>query len=609
MRLHHMLPDRHRKVYLGFIIAGAACFFLNTVLLYCRSYYPNIQQSRFSNFQPNSSHPISALIADANRQWQEYEARFSSKSLAEAANLYRETHGRHPPPGYKAWYEYAREHDAHNVDDFHQIVNDLRPFWAIPPMKIRQSAASLPESEGMAVLRIRDHKVMPQSTHWRAETLAGSVARLAKYLPDMNIAMNTMDQPRVLVTYDKMQEYLKVEEGTRVLPPVSEERFTPNMDHFDADIIEGEHPGWMSIAGRPYMRFAKEACPPNSPARNPELRGTVDKSYKSTLGEFISNFSVSSDICTVGPSLEDHHGFLFSSATNVITRKLLPVFSECKTSVNNDILFPANMYYYKDARYTYNPKHDSRWADKTKKLLWRGVTSGGTQLANTWNRLHRQRFVQMANATEMAGRNITILTKDLHGNYKENPDFAPSEFAAKYFDIGFTEAWGCMPECVFYEGVWAYKKAMEFSEQFKSKFLVDIDGHSFSGRWRAFLQSKSLGIKATIFREWHDSRLLPWKHFVPMNNKFSDLYALMTYFIGLEPSGSAVSTGDMGSYVPSHDFEAEAIATQGRDWAQVALRDEDMDIYLYLLLLEYARIIDDNRDHIGYSGDGTEVDL
>lgn len=31
-------------------------------------------------------------------------------------------------------------------------------------------------------------------------------------------------------------------------------------------------------------------------------------------------------------------------------------------------------------------------------------------------------------------------------------------------------------------------------------------------------------------------------------------------------------------------------------------------IYMFRLLIEYARIIDDNRDRIGYSGDGSELD-
>ena len=33
-----------------------------------------------------------------------------------------------------------------------------------------------------------------------------------------------------------------------------------------------------------------------------------------------------------------------------------------------------------------------------------------------------------------------------------------------------------------------------------------------------------------------------------------------------------------------------------------------LQIYMFRLLLEYARVIDDNRDRIGYSGDGSELD-
>ena len=34
----------------------------------------------------------------------------------------------------------------------------------------------------------------------------------------------------------------------------------------------------------------------------------------------------------------------------------------------------------------------------------------------------------------------------------------------------------------------------------------------------------------------------------------------------------------------------------------------ESQVYMFRLLLEYARIIDDNRAHIGYSGDGSELD-
>lgn len=335
----------------------------------------------------------------------------------------------------------------------------------------------------------------------------------------------------------------------------------------------------------------------------------ADKLYKSSLGGFVANFTGSSDLCTVGSILGDKHGFLFSASSNTVSRKLLPVFSECKTSVNNDILFPANMYFLKDPRYQYDPSRDVGWHKKNESMLWRSVTSGGVQLADNWQHLHRQRFVQMANSTEMNSQTVSILTEDNQKNFHEFPDFLPGNFSMEHFDVGFTEAWGCIPDCSFYEGVWTYKEPKEFAEQFEAKYLADIDGHSFSGRWRAFQQSRSLGIKATIFREWHDSRLFAWTHFVPMDNRYDDLYAIMTYFLGLGSTVSSESDGHVPDpKVSTHDFEAEMIATQSREWAQRVLRDEDLDIYLYLLLLEYGRILDDNREHIGYSGDGSELD-
>lgn len=68
-------------------------------------------------------------------------------------------------------------------------------------------------------------------------------------------------------------------------------------------------------------------------------------------------------------------------------------------------------------------------------------------------------------------------------------------------------------------------------QQYRYKYLPDVDGHSFSGRWRAFLKSTSVPLKATIYAEWHDDRMVPWVHFVPFNASYKDIYAVMEYFI------------------------------------------------------------------------------
>ncbi|KAJ5902163.1 Lipopolysaccharide-modifying protein [Penicillium taxi] len=616
------LVGRRRSFYLFLAVASTLICLINLIFLTSGVDHTTIIHG-LSFFRPKhiegafarDNHPIVNLMNEANKRWDQYEASRST-NFRDTVAKYRERYGRHPPPGFTEWYQFARQNKVYNIDDFQQITDDMRPFWAIPPAEIRQMAARLQQEQGIAGLRIRDHKIVSKSEGWRVETLEASINRMIKYLPDMDIAMNTMDQPRIMATYEDIQNYLNIEESRRIMPIDAQDQFTLDMKYFyneTSSVNDELRPDFFSVAGRPYMDFAKEACSPESPARNTNMTiEEADKLYKSSFGGFISNFTGSTDLCTVGPALGDQHGFLFSASSNLITRKLIPVFSECKVSVNNDILFPANMYFLKDERYMYNSHHDYEWDKKTDSLLWRGVTSGGTQVEDNWSRLHRQRFVRLANATEMNQQTVPILSKSSSEQYELVPNFQPSDFASSYFDVGFTEAWGCIPNCSFYDSVWTYKKPKKFSEQFKSKYLVDIDGHSFSGRWRAFHQSKSLGIKATIFREWHDSRLFAWRHFIPMDNRFTDLYSLMTYFIGLHPSAIEEVTEESfpspGLFVPRHDFEAEVIAGQSRQWAELSLRNQDLDIYLYLLLLEYGRIIDDNRDVIGYSGNGSELD-
>ena len=134
----------------------------------------------------------------------------------------------------------------------------------------------------------------------------------------------------------------------------------------------------------------------------------------------------------------------------------------------------------------------------------------------------------------------------------------------------------------------------KMAPQFDRKFVPDIDGNSFSGRYRGFLLSTSLPIKATIFREWHDSRLMPWVHFVPMDNRFMDFYGIMEYFLGYESENTKIK---------GHDAAAEKIAMAGQAWANKVLRQEDMQIYVFRLLLEYARLGHDNRDKLGFVKD------
>ena len=592
------------------------------------------------------THPISALMEEADKSWRIYEG---SRSLTfrQTVEKYRSKYGRHPPPGFKDWYMFARKKNVFNIDDFDQIMDDLRPFWAVDPKIIRTYAAHMWEKEEHAVagIHIRNHKIAKtNSGNWRTETMVKMIEKVIEYLPDMDIAMNRLDQPRVVVPWDDMQALLTKEYETRTLPPASEDSFTSKQDFLlnltvstESDTSERLDANWFFKPGQLYMKIASQACPPDSPARNPNMSAQqVNLKFKEPLAGLVSNFNLSTDLCTVGEQLSTMHGLLYSASSIIASHTLVPIFGECKVNVNSDILFPANMYYKHDDRYEYSDAEDVPWAQKDDTMIWRGVTSGGVQIEENWETMHRQRLVRLLNGTfqDLNRSSVRILTQSpattaltSPGEYEPTFKFKPSSFAKKHTDVGFVEAWGCVPNCSFYKDVFSWKPQTSLTSQFRSKYLIDVDGHSFSGRWHAFLQSQSLGFKATIFREWHDSRLFAWRHFVPVDNRYDDLYSLLTYFIGVgKKVGTGTGTGaDMlddfedsdsdadatlnpGIFVPSHDATAQKLANQGREWANKVLRREDIEVYMFRLLLEYGRVCDDNRDRIGYSGDGSELD-
>lgn len=578
-------------------------------------------------------HPIAQLMEDADQSLRVYE-NSASQTFRQVVEKYRSKYGRHPPPQFKEWYKYARKRNVVNIDDFEHIMDDLRPFWSVEPSEIRAHAAHMWENEahGAAGIHIRDHKIEKVNFgSWRSDTFGDVVKTFIEHLPDMDIAMNRLDQPRVVVPFEDLQEILQKEEKGRIMHPEAVDSFTSSQTRLLDVTIEDKaldnstrvEGGWFNAAGKQYMDVVAKACPPESPARSNFSAAETDALYKEGTIGLVSNFNLSSDLCTVGPTVKDLHGMLYSASSMLPTHKLVPIFGECKVNVNNDILFPANMYYRHDDRYDYSSSDDLDWRSKDNNVIWRGVTSGGVQLATNWDRMHRQRLVQLTNGTWTAEHHKTypVLTEqasepsDSNITYAPFPHFDPSSFATQHSDIGFVESWGCVPNCSFYNDVFSWKNQTTLTSQFKSRYLIDVDGHSFSGRWHAFLQSKSLGLKATIFREWHDSRLFAWRHFVPVDNRYEELYALLTYFIGYDsssPSSSSPTTttdnNNDGLKIRAHDAAAQKIARQSREWSARVLRREDIEVYTFRLLLEYARISDDNRDRIGYSGDGSELD-
>jgi hypothetical protein len=127
--------------------------------------------------------------------------------------------------------------------------------------------------------------------------------------------------------------------------------------------------------------------------------------------------------------------------------------------------------------------------------------------------------------------------------------------------------------------------------------VIDTD----NGPPREFLRtlrSGSVPFYGSIFKEWYSERLIPWVHFVPVDLRFHALQSTLAYFVGLEKKDDSKWNGKLVSF-PGRQEDGIWIAEQGKRWAKKALRKEDMEVYLFRLLLEWGRVIDDRRDEIG----------
>jgi hypothetical protein len=294
---------------------------------------------------------------------------------------------------------------------------------------------------------------------------------------------------------------------------------------------------------------------------------------------------------------------------------MFPIFGGSKLPMNNDILIPPAMYWSQNPMF-HADDHGPDWDKKELKLIWRGGASGGRNKRENWTRFQRHRFISMVNGTavqvaernpESAGHGPNFVLQSYekyHLTSTQHMDLG--SWLNKFSDAGFVHL-SCFPStdgptCPYTDQYYEIKNNMKLEEQYKSKFLPDIDGNSFSGRYLSFLRSTSLPIKATIYSEWHDSRLAPWVHFVPMDNSFVDIYGILDYFVGTGREYKVAKTGKV-LMEGSHDAAAEKIALAGKAWAEKVLRQEDMLIYMMRLLMEWARVCDDQRENMGFVGD------
>ncbi|KAL8732628.1 MAG: hypothetical protein Q9166_002603 [cf. Caloplaca sp. 2 TL-2023] len=577
---------------------------------------------RLPRHEDTRIHPIESLLSAASTQHNAWLQQASaSKTLGGAVDEYKRRYERNPPPGFDAWYRYATERSSVVIDDFDNLMDDLQLFWAIKPAEIRRrnrEALSDPWNE-VAEIKIRAGKaeIGPDIKPTHRWMLDGVIKMMSSYIdkvPDMDLGFNINDEPRIAISYDDLQPLLK--DSASIKPS----KAAP-LNEFSKDRSAGWNFSDTSSSDKPFTDYSfyptfhthgSISCPSFSPARRSNLWDSLPlctscfSPHSTSL--FLSNWTLSASPCHQ-PDLAHLHGFYLSPAAFKPSKALYPIFSQSKAEGYADIRYPSPWNYIDKAVYAPSDTFpDPPFAEKQDTLFWRGATSEGLSRFGEWKGMARQRLVHLVNNASSSTHLPMLLPSfpKVSTNARYAPPYVthniPSSLLPKLglniTDIALVSkidrCWDS--DCPDQAKEFGLAPPSDFQSHWRYKYLIDLDGAGFSGRFIPFLQSGSLPFKvAGVFREWWDGRVTAWKHFVPIDIRLHGLYSTLAYFHGVNSVGTRVAN------MRPRTEEGGRIAEEGREWVGRVMRKEDMEIYFYRLLLEWGRLTDDRREELGFT--------
>ncbi len=533
-----------------------------------RHVFPALAGIQSSSESNGHLHPIERLVIGGQEKFTSM-VEGQSKTLEETVRHYRQRYGRLPPPRFDEWYTLAKEHGYFLVDEFDSIMETLEPFWGIPPSILRARLNAIRSSRRITHFKLGQNGVQYFNKHRHATVIAKWLAKYdwQKLLPDMDFVITTLDEPREAAPYDVVGRAIQNAQASRFETANRTQTLQDNKTDVE----------WLNIGRKNVWDTLLAACPVSSRARN----GSTDTVLEDDFGElpFVSNQTNAQDVCG-NPDIHSQVGLLRRPSVLRVTRELVPILAQAKPSIFNDVLYPSPWYWNKMNKHEYHEKDDPEWEQKLDRVYWAGTANGGRANSQNWRDFQRERMVLKVDPD--SEESVQLLRQTTRG-FWETYISAWSK-VSEYFHLRITKIAMCdRGACQ------AMRKEFDptpepMAASYSSKYVIDLDGNSFSGRFYRLLKSKSAVLKQTVMKEWHDGRLVPWVHYIPVSHSGDELGEMMR-FLTEEESGRKIG---------------ENIAGQGKKWANKVLRMEDMEITFLRILMEHARLLDDDRDSLGY---------
>lgn len=606
-------------------------------------------------------HPLSRLIYDsrtgANR-WLLQAA--TSNSLIVAVREYQERHhGRDPPAKFDAWYDFASLRYSPILDHFAQMDSDILPFLGIPAQKIREDVSRLSSEPGIAIVKIKggraSHNLAATSPEkGPLDDLVEMINTFAEHIPDIELAINTNETPRVLSPWGDVERAISRGERTR-LSKHSKRDDGQEKDESSPPLFEksetSQNPLQKDLTSVQGLReMTSFACPPRSGMRSGAPWNTRDFCSRcakpQSQGQYPIHWALYQELCHQ-PDLLRLHSFFMTAPKLRPIQELVPVFSRSKTDNYHDILIPLRRA-DEPMRMEYN---DKDFIIKKKSLFWRGSVERESRPTPYQYDLshggHQERLVHLVNSKDNnTNEKITLVlpeamfkmsdgTDRLTHTHQQTPVHSFNDLLP--IDVGFTNYTGPSKEEMTIKPLPSPPSAPDdanstitLPEELMYQYVMTIDTDSGPPpNFLTVLRSKSVPFYGSIFKEWYTERLTPWVHYVPVDLRWHALHSTLAYFTGIEPPNSSPSSGKdekerekdtkntkpaaaikgrggrgiekrTWQGMPGNVADGNWIAEEGMKWANKALRREDMEVYLFRLLLEWARIVSDDREGMGF---------
>lgn len=278
----------------------------------------------------------------------------------------------------------------------------------------------------------------------------------------------------------------------------------------------------------------RRTCDPESSARRlfSSLRTSHNTQIKnhfasSTIGPgsdftFVKSTSSDEDYCS-SPHAHYQQGHFFSDWRSIPV--LYPVFSPARAKGFMDIRIPSHYYYGSTKRYTYGwdsvnlelkdvDPMEVPWEDKIDMIFWRGATTGGgSHPPGFTDQYQRHRFLRMASDKSNATRVITFADPPTSGSSFVSAAVSVGQLNEEIMDAAFVKA---VSAGSYPGGMAALERDHRFADSvplgrhWAYKYLIDMDGMSYSGRFMSFLASDSVPLKSTVYDEFFTEWIQPW---------------------------------------------------------------------------------------------------